>query len=771
MAESAPIVHNPPRAPSDPREPMSGYFANVRHAVVAPLLLLMMAAPGWAQSVTDPTRIEFVPSGAPDALDVRTGTALVQKYRLDIYLAGSGTVVQNADLGNPSPEADGLIRVNFAAMFATPLPAGVVYEAVVNAVGSVETVSSARSNTFAFSTGCTPAISPTSSTLSTSVATNGSVTVTADASCAWTATSNASWITITGNAYGTGNATVSYSVAANTGTTSRTGTMTIGGRTFTVTQAGGGAPCTFTISPTTSNLSSPAAATGTFTITTGTSCSWTATSNAAWLTITNGASGSGNGTVSYSVSANTGTASRTGTITIAGQTFTVVQAGTSCTFTISPVSSNLTSTAATTGTVTVTAGTGCSWTATSNAAWLTIASGASGSGNGVVTYNVAANTDAALRTGTLTIAGQSFTVTQAGTSCGYSISPLSSSLTASIAASGNVVVTASAGCSWTAASNDAWITIGVGATGTGNGNVAYNVAANTSSTSRTGTLTIAGNTFTITQPGTPCVFSISPFSLNLTSPAAVDGTVTVTSGAGCNWTATSNAAWITITSGASGSGGGSVNYTVAANTGSTSRTGTMTIAGRTFTVTQPATSCVFTISPTSQTFPSSGGTGTVTVTATSSTCSWTASSNAAWVTISSSTTGTGSGTVTFNVIANPGTLSRAATLMIAGKPFTVTESGPTCTFALSPSGVTAPATGTSGSITVTTQPTCAWTATTTSAWITVSGSGVGPGTATYTVQPNTGTIARSGLVNIGGVFVGVSQAAPTATPTALSPNW
>jgi hypothetical protein len=47
----------------------------------------------------------------------------------------------------------------------------------------------------------------------------------------------------------------------------------------------------------------------------------------------------------------------------------------------------------------------------------------------------------------------------------------------------------------------------------------------------------------------------------------------------------------------------------------------------------------------------------------------------------------------------------------------------------------------------------------------VSGSGVGSGTATYTVQANTGTIARSGLVNVGGVFVGVSQAAPTAAPT------
>jgi hypothetical protein len=73
---------------------------------------------------------------------------------------------------------------------------------------------------------------------------------------------------------------------------------------------------------------------------------------------------------------------------------------------------------------------------------------------------------------------------------------------------------------------------------------------------------------------------------------------------------------------------------------------------------------------------------------------------------------------------------------------------------------------------VTTQAGCSWTASTTSAWITVSGSGTGSGTAAYTVQANTGTIARSGLINIGGVFVGVSQAAPTAPPAPEpEPNW
>src|SRR4029077_18285008 len=67
------------------------------------------------------------------------------------------------------------------------------------------------------------------------------------------------------------------------------------------------------------------------------------------------------------------------------------------------------------GTVNVTAPGGCSWTATSNAAWLTNPSPASGTGNGVVTYSVASNAAShTSRTGTLTIAGQTVTVFQEG---------------------------------------------------------------------------------------------------------------------------------------------------------------------------------------------------------------------------------------------------------------------------------------------------------------------------------------------------------------------
>ena len=88
--------------------------------------------------------------------------------------------------------------------------------------------------------------------------------------------------------------------------------------------------------------------------------------------------------------------------------------------------------------------------------------------------------------------------------------------------------------------------------------------------------------------GGTCTFSINPTSASFAA-AGGTGSVSVTAGAGCNWTAVSNATFITVTGGASGTGSGTVTYSVANNTATTSRTGTLTIAGLTFTVTQAGT--------------------------------------------------------------------------------------------------------------------------------------------------------------------------------------
>ncbi len=252
--------------------------------------------------------------------------------------------------------------------------------------------------------------------------------------------------------------------------------------------------------------------------------------------------------------------------------------------TLSPTSQNFAA-AGGNNTVSVTLPATCNWTAVSNAAWITVTSGASGTGNGTVGYSVAANAGPA-RNGTITIGGQTFTVSQAS-NCTYSINPTSTNAPAG-GTSGTVAVTASDNaCTWTAVSNAAWISVTAGASGSGNGSVSYTVTAN-NGLARTGTITIAGQTFTINQ-ATNCVFSINPTAQNNIAASGANGNISVTATpGGCTWTAVSIAAWITVTGGASGTGNGTVSYSVAAN-GGAARTGTVTIAGQTFTITQCAT--------------------------------------------------------------------------------------------------------------------------------------------------------------------------------------
>ncbi len=101
---------------------------------------------------------------------------------------------------------------------------------------------------------------------------------------------------------------------------------------YTIAYVGGDNPspeppaCTYSISPTSKTFKA-GGGTGTVSVTASASnCAWTAVSNAAWIHITSGTSYQGSATVIYTVDPNPG-ASRSGTMTIAGQTFTVRQTG------------------------------------------------------------------------------------------------------------------------------------------------------------------------------------------------------------------------------------------------------------------------------------------------------------------------------------------------------------------------------------------------------------------------------------------------------------
>ena len=259
---------------------------------------------------------------------------------------------------------------------------------------------------------CSYTLSPTSQNIAAGGGT-GSVNVTAPLGCAWSAVSNAGFITVTSGANGSGNGAVNYSASANGSATPRNGTITIAGQTFTVMQAGA-VSCTYLLSASSQNVVAGGGS-GSVGVSAPVGCAWNAASNdPSFLTVTSGSNGSGNGTVNFSVTANGNANSRNGTLTIGGQTFTVIQSGTgvSCSYTLTPPDAVVGAAGGGGFSVTVTTGAGCAWSAASFSAFLTITGGASGSGSGSFQYSVLANPGSD-RIGTISAAGQTFTVAQA----------------------------------------------------------------------------------------------------------------------------------------------------------------------------------------------------------------------------------------------------------------------------------------------------------------------------------------------------------------------
>ena len=82
-----------------------------------------------------------------------------------------------------------------------------------------------------------------------------------------------------------------------------------------------------------------------------------------------------------------------------------------------------------------------------------------------------------------------------------------------------------------------------------------------------------------------CSYTLSSTNQNF-SAAAASGSVTVTAGSGCKWFASNNAMWTPLVSGDLGNGTGTVNFTVAPNSGANPRTTKIIIAGQIFTIIQ-----------------------------------------------------------------------------------------------------------------------------------------------------------------------------------------
>ena len=502
----------------------------------------------------------------------------------------------------------------------------------------------------------------------------GTVTVTTQDGCQWTATGGADWVTLlTPSGVGPGQA--QYQVSANPTTDARQTTLTIAGRVHTVSQPG--LSCTYAIAPQDASYPS-SGGTGSLQVNTLGGCAWEAVSNAGWIVVGTRA-GSGTGQIAYQVLPNTLAAGRTGTITVGGQTHAVTQEGAPppCTYSLDPASRAVPASGGS-HTVTVNTQGACAWTAESSVPWITVPAGTR-TGTGTVSYSVAENTTATERTGNVTIAGQTHTVTQAAAApaCSYAIDPASNAIGAG-GGSGTVAVKTGATCAWTAVSSEPWITIATGSTsGSGPASVGYTVAPNATTSPRTGVITIAGQTHTVTQEAAAlCSYSLNPTSADVPAGAS-QGSVTVNTQPGCSWSATSTVPWVTVTSLASGAGTATVTYSVAANTTTAPRSGAIQIAGQTHAITQAAAAatepavvaCAYSITPEEWSFGRSGGNGTIALT-TGATCAWTAVASAGWVTVANGS-GIGPDVILYSVNASGGT--RMATITVGDQTHRITQ--------------------------------------------------------------------------------------------------
>ncbi|MGH9765722.1 MAG: BACON domain-containing protein, partial [Blastocatellia bacterium] len=362
----------------------------------------------------------------------------------------------------------------------------------------------------------------------------------------------------------------------------------------------------------------------------GAGCGWTASPDpavASWINITSpsGGTGSGNGTVSFTVAANTTQSARNGVIHVADQMFLVSESG-PCSYTLDFQSSTPFAASGGQGVVNVTTGDTCTVTVTTNVFWVDNLS-ESGTqcslgvcGSGTLFYHVEANPTTQPRSAIIMIGDQTFTVTQ-DAGCALAFTPATGLLNFPSAGSTQTVTVAESGaanCTWTATAVDSFITVNPPGTGSGaNGNLSLTLGMNPLTTSRSGIVDITSSSgftyqYRVTQDGSICGYTVTttpptnPLTINaLQGGGTFTNGVNVVTGSNCSWTAQSNVTWILVWGGNGGpvsfTGSSGLSFIVSANTGSTQRTGTMSIAGTTVNVIQPG-SCSYSLSSSGQSF-------------------------------------------------------------------------------------------------------------------------------------------------------------------------
>ncbi|MBX3305059.1 MAG: hypothetical protein KF751_03300 [Nitrospira sp.] len=317
---------------------------------------------------------------------------------------------------------------------------------------------------------------------------------------------------------------------------------------------------------------------------------WNATTSTSWLTLTP-SSGTGSGTVTISpVGSSLGVGTHTGTITLSAPGAQPVAISVTFSVTPAPVppaigvsSTSVSFTAQQSGSnpapqllnIRNTGGGTLSWTASDNAAWLTLSS-TTGTGNGTVTITpVLGSLGIGTHTGTITLSAPgaqpvaipvTFSVTPAPTSITLSPSSLTYTGVSGGSNPANQSVNVTANSNWTASVNAAWLKLST-TSGSGNGTIIASVdLGNVSTQTNTATISVtAGNTtrtvgVTLTLSPGSLTLSSNSLAFTATQGLANPASKTIAVQSNGSWTATKTATWLSLSQTS-----GSANGTITAN--------------------------------------------------------------------------------------------------------------------------------------------------------------------------------------------------------------
>lgn len=324
--------------------------------------------------------------------------------------------------------------------------------------------------------------------------------------------------------------------------------------------------------------------------------------------------------------------------------------------------------------------------------------------------------------------------------------------------SSSASVRAPAGCAWAAASQVDWITIDAGASHSGDGTVSFSVAAYDGREARTGGLTIARQTVTVTQQ--PCEIRVQPERLEFADhPGRAE--LTVETLPGCRWAIETPVSWVSSEP-SSGAGPARASVRVTENNHG-EREAVLHVNSQPLTVRQSTEPCRFDLSFSPPSLPGAGGT-TVLHIATMRSCAWRLDSAITRGISVSTQSGRGAAEVTVAVAANPQLDARSITFNVDGSTAQLVQHGggqEGCTYRLDPLRPIQPMRGGSGEIGISTAPGCLWTVTSPEGHIVLASNAThaGPGVAKYDVLPNPGEF-RIGRIEF-------RWAAPTAGENAL----